>query len=392
MLELSLDAYQSAGVGAVVLIAGFFLVKHSPLLRKYCIPAAVIGGLVFSLIMLVTYEADILEVTFDNTFSDLCMRVFFCSVGFLASFSMLRSGGRILTVMVVMIIVLVTLQNVIGVTAVSLFGQDPKYGLALGSISLCGGHGTAAAYGSLLVEEYGLVGADVVAIASATFGLAIAGFMGGPLAGQLIKRNGLHPESVTLESTEEKEQPIVNERFLKALILIVVCMGAGTFVNAGLDGVGITVPGYFGALVVAIIVRNVADLSGYEVPEKEIEVVGWICLCVFLAMALMAMKLWQLASLAATMIVTLLIQTVVLAAFVYYVVFRLTGRNYESAALCTGTVGFGMGATPNAVANVEALMLEHGPAPMAYFMIPILGGVFMDIINVSILTVFLNVL
>ena len=392
MIELQFDMYQSAAIGAIVLVFGGYLINKIPTLRKFCIPAAVVGGLIFSLAMLILHSGNVAEITFDETIKDICMRVFFCSVGFMASFKMLKSGGRILVVMVILALMMVVMQDVIGIVSVSTFGMDPKYGLALGSISLTGGHGTAAAYGQVLVEDYGLVGGDVVAIAAATFGLAIAGMLGGPLGRRLVKKHNLVSEGEIDEKEEMKERIISPHEFLVAFLLLVICMGLGTLINDALSMVGIALPTYLGALIVAIIVRNVADVLGFTLPNKEIETIGWVCLSLFLSMALMSIKLWQLADLAAVMVITLLIQTVALSIFAYHLVFRFTGANFDSAALVSGTMGFGMGATPNAVANVEAMISENGPAPVAYFIVPLIGGVFMDLINVSVLTVLLNVL
>ena len=392
MIELELDMFQSAAVGAVVLVFGGYIVNKFPVLRKFCIPSAVVGGLIFSVVMLIMHSGSFAEITFDETIKDICMRVFFCSVGFMASFRMLKAGGRLLAVMVILMLLMVVMQDAIGIFSVTAFGLDPKYGLALGSISLSGGHGTAAAYGQVLVEDYGLEGGDVVAIAAATFGLAIAGMLGGPLARRLIEKNGLTSDGEKEVKESAVERVISSHEFLVGILLLVICMGLGTLINIVLDMVGIALPTYLGALIVAIIVRNLADTLGYTLPYKEIETVGWVCLSLFLSMALMSIKLWQLADLAAVMVITLVIQTVMLCLFVYHLVFRFTGSNYESAALVAGTMGFGMGATPNAVANVEALIAENGPAPVAYFLVPLIGGVFMDLINVSVLTVLLNVL
>jgi len=392
LIELELDMFQSAAVGAVVLVFGGYIVNKFPVLRKFCIPAAVVGGLIFSVVMLIMHSGSFAEITFDETIKDICMRVFFCSVGFMASFRMLKAGGRLLAVMVILMLLMVVMQDAIGIFSVTAFGLDPKYGLALGSISLSGGHGTAAAYGQVLVEDYGLEGGDVVAIAAATFGLAIAGMLGGPLARRLIEKNGLTSDGEKEVKESAVERVISSHEFLVGILLLVICMGLGTLINIVLDMVGIALPTYLGALIVAIIVRNLADTLGYTLPYKEIETVGWVCLSLFLSMALMSIKLWQLADLAAVMVITLVIQTVMLSLFVYHLVFRFTGSNYESSALVAGTMGFGMGATPNAVANVEALISENGPAPVAYFLVPLIGGVFMDLINVSVLTVLLNVL
>ncbi|MBR2254796.1 MAG: sodium:glutamate symporter [Candidatus Methanomethylophilaceae archaeon] len=320
------------------------------------------------------------------------MRVFFCSVGFTASAAMLRSGGRTVLVMAALMLVLVVSQNLIGVVYAGSFGLDPMYGLALGSVSLSGGHGTAAAYGDLLVDTYGLDGADTVAIASATFGLAIAGVIGGPLARSLVRRHSLHPSEGYVTEGVETELRSDGQRFLTALLYLILCIGAGTVVNMAVESVGVTIPSYLGAMLVAIVVRNVVDRRHTDVPLKEIDVIGWVSLCMFLVLALMSIKLWQIADLAAVMIVVLALQTLFLALFSYFAVFRATGRSYDSAALVAGTMGFGMGATPNAVANVEAVTSEFGPAPVAGFTVPVIGGAVLDVLNTGVLLVFLNVL
>ena len=391
MYQLTLDVYQSAGLGAAVLALGILILKQSPLMKRFCVPSAVIGGLIFSILALVLYKMDVVEITFDDTLKDVCMRVFFCSIGFMASLSMLKKGGKILIILVVLLAALVLSQNFLGIAVMTAFGLDPLYGLAVGSISLSGGHGTAAAYGEILVD-HGLVGGDVVAVAAATFGLAIASLLGAPMAKRLVDRYKLEPSGEVIEETEKEEKSILNDSFLWAMILIVISLGVGTLINDAFKSVGIALPSYLGALVVAIVIRNVADWRKHDMPYREIDVLGWICLSLFLAMALMSMKLWQLEGLALPMIAALVIQTLFLLFFTAVIVFRMTGKTYESAALSSGFMGFGMGATPNAVANVEALMSKFGPAPMAYFLVPLAGGVFLDVINVAILTGFFNVL
>lgn len=391
MIDVSLDMYQSAAVAAIVLGMGIFLVRKIPVLRKFCIPTAVIGGLLFSVAMLITHSADLMEVTMDETIREICMRIFFCSIGFLASFAMLRAGGKMVIIMVVLTFVLICIQNFVGIMSVGLFDLDPKYGLALGSMSLIGGHGTSAAFGEILVKDYGLEGGDVVSIAAATFGLAIAGIIGGPLSRHLVRKNNLTSSGEELKISEINTS-IDQHRFLQAVLIIVICLGGGVIINELFSDVGISLPSYLGAMILAFILRNLAEYAKIDIPMKELETVGWVALCLFLAMALMGMKLWQLADLAAPMVFTLVIQTIILILFVYFVVFRATGKNYESAAMVAGMSGFGMGATPNAVANMEALMGEFGPAPVAYFVVPIVGGVFLDFLNVAVLTTLLNVL
>ena len=392
MDEIFLDMFQSAALGAAVLVIGVFLVNHVAFFRKYCIPSAVVGGLIFSVIMLLLYEGAGIEIIFEDTFKNICMNLFFCSIGFMASVSMIKAGGKMVLIVGGLIGALIIIQNIVGMASVTLFGLEPGYGLALGSISLAGGHGTAAAYGEILVKDYGLVGADVVAVASATVGLAIAGLLGGPLARHLISKNSLKSDEVEPEEVKEKADIMNKDSLLMAMILLAVCIGLGMLLDQAFTDIGVVFPSYFGGLILAIIARNIADMKGYKLPVKEIETIGWLGLCLFLSMALMGIKLWQIAGLAGAMIATLVIQTVIIVLFAYYVVFRFAGRDYEASAITAGFVGFGIGATPNAVANVEAIKKEHGPAQIATFVIPLVGGVVLDVINVTVLTITLNFL
>lgn len=395
MYTLALDIYQTTALGAVVLVLGMLVVKKSAVLRKFCIPAAVAGGLLFSFLLLALHSSDVMEFQFDSTMKDVFMMAFFCSVGFMGSFRMLKTGGRMVVILLVLVSFLIITQDLIGPAVATMFGQDPKIGLAIGSISLVGGHGTAASYGELLVTEYGLTGADTIAIASATFGLAISGFIGGPLARGRIRKHGLRssgPVVVEEHDIEEEKKDLKDSVFLAALVIMCICIGAGTYFTTAFKSVGITVPVYLGAMVLAMIVRNVADVKGIQLPLKEINTLGWISLSMFLSMALMTMKLWQIADLAATLILALVLQTIAVMFFAYFVIFSMTGKDYDSAAYVTAVCGFGMGATPNAVANMEALFEQHGPAPMALFVIPLVGSVFIDFVNTGVLTVMLNIL
>jgi len=390
--QITLDMFESAAIGALVLVAGILLVKRFRLFRRYYIPAAVVGGILFSVLMLVIYETVDIEVDFDGTIKDICMNLFFCSIGFMASISMMRSGGRVLLIVTGLVGVLIVLQNIVGMGCAVMFGLEPGYGLAMGSISLIGGLGTSAAYGPILVNDHGLVGADVIAVASATIGLATAGFIGGPLARRLIKKNGLKSFEKDRKEVYREKKVLDNEALLHAMILLVISVGIGVVLNQAFESIGLSFPAYFGGLILAVIVRNIADMKKIELPVQEIEVLGWLALCLFLSMALMSIKLWQISGLAGAMVATLLIQFIVLILCAYYVVFRVTGKDYESAALSSGVVGFGIGATPNAVANVEAIKKEHGPAPVATFVVPLVGGIFLDIMNVTVLTILLNVI
>lgn len=394
METVTFDVYQSAAIGAVLLAVGILLVRRSEVLRRFCIPAAVVGGLLFSVIGLVLYSADVAEVDFDGTLKDVFMMVFFCSVGFMASSRMLRAGGRMVVILLLLLTGLIVVQDVVGSSMASAFGLDPMIGLCVGSVSLVGGHGTAAAYGGLFVEDYGIIGADTVAVAAATFGLAVSSLVAGPLANRLVMRNGLSPEASEMEIVQEDEKrvEVSDSRFLLAFGLIAVCVGFGTYIVDGIKEVGVSVPTYLGAMIIAMVLRNVCDRRSVDLPLREINVLGMASLSMFLVMALMSMKLWQIADMALPMVSILLVQVVIVALFAYFIVFRFTGGNYDSAAYTTAVCGFGLGATPNAMANMKALFERFGESPVAYFIVPIVGSVFIDIINSGVLTVFMNLL
>ncbi|UAL07577.1 MAG: sodium/glutamate symporter [Candidatus Methanogranum gryphiswaldense] len=398
MFTLQLDMYQTAAVAALVLALGILLVKRSGTLRKYCIPAAVVGGLIFAFLHLVLYSAGVLEFVFDTTLQTLFMITFFCSIGFMASFRMLKSGGKLVLILLAAAALLALSQDIIGVLLSSVLGLDDRLGLAMGSISLIGGHGTAAAFGPLLEDTYGVQGATVVAIAAATFGLMVSGFVGGPLARRLVEKNDLKPSEEDIKEVQgfghhDACGPQIDQnRFLIALILIAITIGVGTVIYDGLDDLGVTLPIYIGAMLIAVLVRNGADALKKEVPSKEIETLGWISLSMFLAMALTNLKLWQISDLAAPMFLILAVQVAFVAIFAYYFIFRVTGKNYESAAMVTATSGFGLGTTSNAMVNMDALFERYGIAPKAYFVVPLVGSVFIDLINIVIITGFLYVL
>ena len=293
MEAVTFDIFQSAAVAAVILVVGLYLVKRSETLRRFCIPAAVVGGLLFAVLSLILYSSDVVEFHFDETLKNVFMMAFFCSVGFMASARMLKAGGRMVVILLLLLTVLIVLQDVIGTVMARVFGLDPMLGLCLGSVSLIGGHGTAAAYGTMFVKDYGVVGADTVAIAAATFGLAFSSLIGGPLAGRLVKRNSLVPEESEMElvSEEEADVRITDNGFLRALILIVICVGFGTYIVSALSDLGINLPTYLGAMLLAMLIRNICDVKGVELPLREISTLGTISLSMFLVMALMVMKL-----------------------------------------------------------------------------------------------------
>lgn len=396
MYAIQLDMYQAAAVAALVLLLGRFLVRNLDLLRRYCIPEPVAGGVVFALAHLALRQAGILEISFDSTLQTFFMVVFFCSVGFTACFRLLKKGGLQVLLFLGIAVMMCVLQNGLGAFIASAFGLDPRLGLATGSIPMVGGHGTAASFGPLL-EKAGVSGASAVAIASATFGLVAGCVIGGPTAVSRIRQKNLHSFETATGSNEvvvdknEVTGAIDSGRFLNAALCLALAIGAGTVVSAWLNKV-FTFPIYIGAMLVAAFIRNTTDMAGKEIPMEEISTIGSFSLSLFLGLAMMGLKLWELADLAVPMVVMLVAQTVLMMVYAYFVVFNLLGKNYDAAVMTSGFCGFGMGATPNAMANMQAITQKYDPAPTAYFVVPLVGSLFIDFMNTIIITSFLNLL
>ena len=390
---LSLDMYQATAVAALVLLLGRFLVKKIPILDRYCIPAPVVGGFIYAIVHCIVRSAGIIEISADMTLKNVFMVGFFCSVGFTASFRMLKKGGVQTVIFLGLAVAMVILQNVMGAGLATAFNLDPRLGLATASIPMVGGHGTAGSFGPLL-EELGVANASVVAIASATFGLVAGCAIGGPIATAKIKKFKLHSaETGTDGGSMEAENAgkIDSKRFLDAVLSLIIAIGFGTIVSM-LLGKLMTFPFYIGAMLVGAIIRNVADATKKELPMEEIGVVGGFCLSVFLGLAMIDMKLWQLAELALPLVVMLAAQTILMFLYANFIVFNVLGRTYDAAVMTTGFCGFGMGATPNAMANMQAVVAQYGPAPTAYMVVPLVGSLFIDFLNATILTGFINFL
>lgn len=398
-MVLELDMYQSLALSAVMLVIGQLLVDRIEFLRKYCIPAPVVGGFIFAIVHCILKVAGVLEFSMDTTLQTVFMTAFFCSVGFQAAFGMLKKGGIDVIKFLILAILMCIIQDAVGAGGAGLFGLDPKLGLAMGSIPLVGGHGTAGSFGPFL-EERGVAAATTVAVASATYGLISGCMIGGPIAAAKIKKFSLKSKGFDKPADAEKTQAVERDtdtgavdtnRLLHAALYIVVAVGLGTIVQKLLSNV-LTMPGYIGAMIVACIIRNVNEGAKRETPMQEIVSLGNVCLSLFLALAMCNLKLWELANLAVPMIVILLVQTVIMFIYASYVVFPIMGRDYDAATISSGFCGFGMGATPNAMANMQAVTKEHGPAPLAFMIVPLVGSLFIDFFNATIITAFANFL
>jgi len=410
MTTIALNMYQTAAIAMLLLVLGRFIIGKSAFLQRCCIPAPVVGGLIFAVAHLVLYMTGILEITFDETVKGLFMNIFFCSVGFTACFRLLKKGGKKVFTFLLIAIVMVIMQDVLGSVLAGVFGWDMRMGLCTGSIPMVGGHGTAGSYGPLMEDKFGLEGANVLAIAAATFGLVSGSLMGGPTARSIINKYDLkstegEEAAADLEDMTEEQRAKANrmdtESFTNAAVLLFVALGIGTLVTLLFNNLSVTIgentitftfPGYIGAMIVAAIIRNIADAKGMTLPSAAIDTWGNSSLSIFLAIALMTLKLWQLAELAVPMIVMLAAQVVLMFIFARFVVFNIMGRDYEAAVMVSAFCGFGMGATPNAMANMQALTKKFGPAPQAFFIVPLVGSLFIDFFNGIIITLFMNVL
>ena len=376
---LQLGIYSSAGIGVLALLLGIYLTRKIPFLKRFCIPAPVSGGLLVSLLALFAYSVFGFTCSFDGTVKDLCMMLFFTSVGFQSDMSVLRKGGRPLLVMIGLVAVLIVAQNLVSV-----------------GIPMSGGHGTAGGFSPLL-EQLGLQGASSITMAAATFGLVAGSLLGGPLGEALIRRHHLSDESARNEDiadTVEFKETTSKLEYLRAACALLIAMALGTELSKLLALTGITFPTYFGSLLVACLLRNLIGLSpkwNKEFCIREIISIGDVCLQLFLGMAMASLRLWELASLALPLTLILLSQVVLMAVFGAFVAFPLLGRKqYDSAVLVSGLCGFGLGATPNAMANMSAVCLKYRYAVKPFIIVPIIGAMFVDLINTGIITLFLN--
>ena len=408
---LERDMLQTAGLGALALVLGMCLTRRVKWLQRFCIPSPVSGGIVFSVVSLMLYKLWNVELVFDGTLKDVFMLVFFTSVGFQSNLKVLRRGGSTLLLMLGILAFIIVVQNVLPLGIAWIMGVNPLVGMAAGSISMAGGHGTAGGFSAVL-EGMGLSGAGTIAMAAATFGLIMGSVTGGPLAERLIRTKltaehlepkdyEVDPAMAGLESDEaspagrakhisSNEQEF--QQYAKATYALLIVVAAGSLMSWLLQQTGVTFPTYFGALIVAAIVRNVAEACKLT-PKMELDKivsVGNICLSVFLGMAMVSLKLWELESLALPLVVMLVAQVVAMALIAYFVAFNILGRDDDAAVLVAGICGFGLGATPNAMANMSAVCYKYHYSVKPFLIVPIIGAMFVDLINTGFIMMFLN--
>ena len=395
-MDITLDMYQTVAVAVVVLMIGNFLKKKISFLQRFCIPSPVIGGLLFAIITLILYATGIAVIDFDDTLKEVCMVLFFTSVGFQANLKVLKSGGKALIVFLVLVVALMIGQNFASIGLANVLGLDSLTGMTTGSIPMIGGHGTAGAFGPVL-EDFGVSGATTVCTAAATFGLIAGSLMGGPIGNRLIKKHNLldtiktEDDSFLVEEEEKHERHF--SMYAPAVFQLIIAVGIGTIVSELLSLTGMTFPIYIGAMIVAAIMRNIGEYTGkITIHMGEINDLGGICLSLFLGIAMITLKLWQLADLALPLVILLAGQAVLMFLFAYFVVYNIMGRDYDAAVIAAGTCGFGMGATPNAMANMQAICDKYASSVKAYLIIPIVGSLFADFLNSLTITFFINLL
>lgn len=395
-MKIQLDMYQTLAVAVLVLLLGNYLKKKIYFLQKFCIPAPVIGGLIFAIMTCICYVTGIAEFSFDDTLREVCMVFFFTSVGFQANLNVLKSGGKSLIVFLGLVIVLIILQNLTAVGLAKLLNLNPLIGMCTGSIPMVGGHGTAGAFGPVL-EDLNIKGATTICTAAATFGLIFGSLIGGPLGKRLIEKHSLlntaANEDDSLLVEDEKKHERHTNMYADAVFQLILAIGVGTIFTMLLTKTGLTFPIYIGAMLAAALMRNICEYTGIAtIHMGEINDLGGISLSLFLGMAMITLRLWELASLALPLVILLAAQVLLIIIFTYVIEFNIMGRDYDAAILVSGTCGFGTGATPNAMANMQAVCDQYVPSIKAYLLIPLVGSLFADFLNSLVITFFINLL
>ncbi len=405
---MSLDLIQTVAFAGIVLFAGYFIRRVVSPLAEYNIPAPVVGGLLVATVLTINRAYVGYPVTFDTTLQSPLMIAFFTTIGFGASVALLRVGGPAVVVFFLFSTVMAFLQNAIGAGVATALGQDPLMGVLAGSVTLTGGPATGLAFAPEF-EAAGVPAAATLAVAAAMVGIVSGGILGGPVGTYLVRRSSgarLRPTPMTqpvaqhvVESglpapaaTKVPEgEDAESYDLLKAIVLILVAMWAGSWLTAGFTALGLTLPAYIGAMLVAAVFRNFDDLTGlFGLSQRTIDDVGHVALSIFLVMALMTLRLWELVGLAAPLAIMLVVQVAAVGLMAVFLVWPLMRRDYEAAVIASGFIGFMLGTTANAMANMKALVERYGPAPKAFLVVPMIGAFFIDFTNALIITAFLN--
>lgn len=394
-MEITLNVYYTVAIAILILMVGEFIKKRCEILRRFCIPVPVIGGLLFTLVLTVLTVTGVLSLTIDKSFNEFFSLLFYAGVGYTASWTLLKKGGPQVLIFLALSAVLVLLQNGLGVALCHVMHIDPLIGLATGSIPMVGGHGTSATWASEL-EAAGLAAANTISLAAATFGLVAGSLVGGPVGRFLIEHHHLKPDPSTqamiLGDDHVESKPEINEkRLTSAAYQILITIAVGSFISSMLKKTGMSFPASVGAMTAAAIFRNIADHNKkIDLKLPEISIISNISLLIFLALSMMTLKLWQLADLALPMLILLLAQVLLIVVFAVFVNFPIMGKNFDAAVTTVGLCGFGLGAVPTAMANMNSVEERYGRSPNAFFIVPLVGSLGINVVNTFIITAFLN--
>jgi len=415
-MTLSFDATQTLALAIAVLFVGSAVIARVPLLRNNDIPIPVVGGILLAIVSAFFHGVGDVELVFDTALRGPLMLAFFTTIGLGADLRQLRSGGPQLALFGAICVGYLVFQNTIGVIAARSMDLHPLVGLLSSSITLSGGHGTGAAYAERFADVQNIAGSMELAMACATFGLVIGGLIGGPVAGRLIRRHklrstadvGAGDEDATapeeqLEGANAEEEPaqpdlaqalleapMTGATLLRALFLVLICVIGGELLGRAFEGASFTLPAFVWSLLIGVVIRNSRSFApSLALNRQTVEAIGSLSLGLFLAMALMSIQLWKLSGLAGPLVVMLTAQTLGMMVFATFVTFRVMGSKYDGAVLAGGHCGFGMGATPTAIANIEAMTQRHGPSPQAFLLVPLMGAFFIDFANAIVIQGFL---
>ncbi|WP_028115224.1 sodium/glutamate symporter [Ferrimonas senticii] len=400
---ISVGALESFMIAISVLFLGHIISSWLPVLKRFNIPEPIVGGLVVACGITALHFNGV-DLTFDLPLQNTFMLMFFATVGLAANYTQLVKGGAKVFLFLGLASLCIVMQNVIGVSLASLLGLDPLMGLLAGSITLSGGHGTGAAWSATLENTYGLSNTLEIAMASATFGLIAGGIIGSPVAQRLIEKRNLksgyvcsshnrrqHPEEVTYNEYEEDK--VTAKKVIELLFIMLLCVNGAKYLEGFVKGFGIAwlnIPDFVYALFIGVVITNLLEVTKVRKIEAEtLDVLGTVSLSLFLAMALMSLKLWNIFDLAIPFLIILTIQSIAIGLFCYLITFRVMGANYDAATIASGHCGFGLGATPTAVMNMGSVVNRYGPSPQAFMVVPIVGAFFIDIVNLIILQGFL---
>lgn len=397
-MEIKLGVIETIAVALIILFSGYYCNSKVPFLRNNNIPEPVVGGIIFSVLTAFGYSSFNFDINFDTSFKSPLMTMFFTTVGLGATYKLLLKGGPKVLLFLCLATVLLFFQNIVGVVLAMFAGMEPLMGLIVGSVTLSGGHGNGATYADLFISRYHMSeNVFELAMASATLGLVLGGLVGGPVSKRLITRHKLTPDTYheelddTVTFNPDDHDLVTPKKMMETLFVILACMVSGQLVEQQLKAADIATPSFLMPLLFGIVVSNLCELfKHYSVSRACIDLWGTMALSIFLALALMSLKVWELASLAGPMVVIIFIQAAMMMMFAYFITFRVMGKNYNAAIIAGGHCGFGLGATPTAVATIESLVARFGPSPQAFLVVPLVGAFFIDISNALVIQLFLS--